>query len=95
MLPKKLGALFLGNALFVWRDAPDESGLAPTALLIGLGNDRRFVVGFGVVIVDRGGSLGAEVAVPGVEIQGAHTVGAVRAGELHTALDALDSVGFH
>jgi hypothetical protein len=53
------------------------------------------VVRFGGVIVDRGCGLGAEVAGSCVEIEGADAVGAVRAGKLHAALDALDSIGFH
>ena len=53
------------------------------------------MVGFAGVIIDRGGGLGAEVAGLGVEIQSADAVGTVRARELHAALDALDSVGFH
>src|ERR1017187_11024320 len=47
------------------------------------------------MIVDCGGGLSAQVAESGVEIQGADAVGTVRTGELHAALDALDSVGFH
>ena len=53
------------------------------------------MVSFCGVSIDRGCGLGAEVARLGVEIQRADTVGTVRAGELHAALDALDSIGFH
>ena len=53
------------------------------------------MVRFGGMIVDCGGGLSAQVAESGVEIQGADAVGTVRTGELHAALDALDSVGFH
>jgi len=53
------------------------------------------VVRFGSVIIDHGCSLGAEVARLGVEVQRADAVRTLRAGELHAALDALDSVGFH
>jgi glycyl-tRNA synthetase alpha subunit len=52
----------------------------------------RFVVDTCSVPVDGGGSLGAEVAVAGVEIEGAHVVGAMGAGELHASLDAGDGV---
>jgi hypothetical protein len=52
-------------------------------------------VRFGGVIVDRGCGLGTEVASLFVEIKSAHAVGTVRAVELHAALDALDSIGFH
>ena len=45
--------------------------------------------------VDGGCGLGAEVAGFGVEIYGADAVGTLSAVELHAALDALDSVGFH
>ena len=53
------------------------------------------MVRFAGVIVDRGGGLRAEIAGSGVEVQRADTVGTVGAGELHSALNALDSVGFH
>lgn len=53
------------------------------------------MVGLAGVIVDGGCGLGAEVAEFRVEIDGADAVGTLRAGELHAALDALDSVGFH
>jgi hypothetical protein len=73
-----------------------RSVLAPGALLaIGGGNYHGDVVRFGGVIIDRGCGLGAEVAGPRVEIERADAVGTLRAGELHAALDALDSVGFH
>ena len=49
----------------------------------------------GGVIVDRGCGLGAQVAGSGVEVERADAVGTMRAGELHAAFDALDSVGFH
>lgn len=71
-------------------------GLAPAALLtIRGGNYQGFVVRFRGVSIDCGCGLGAEVAGLGVEVQRADTVGTVRAGELHAALDALDSIGFH
>jgi hypothetical protein len=53
------------------------------------------VVSFAGVIVHRGCSLGAEVSGFGIEVEGADAVSAMRAGELHAALDALDPVGFH
>jgi len=52
-------------------------------------------MGLGGVIVDCGCGLGAEIADLRIEIEGAHAVGAVRAGELHSVLNALDAVGFH
>ena len=70
--------------------------LAPAALhSVGGRNYHRFVVRLAGVIVDRSGGLGAEISGFGVEVQRADTVGTVGAGELHSALDALDSVGFH
>ena len=53
------------------------------------------MVGLGCVIVDGSCGLGAQVALLGVEIERAYTVGTVRAVKLHAALDALESVGFH
>ena len=50
------------------------------------------MVDAGGVAVDGGGGLGAEVAVAGVEVEGADVVGAVGAGELHASLDAGDGV---
>ena len=71
-------------------------GLAPGALLtIGRGNYRGCRVRFAGVIVDRGCGLGAEVAALGVEVQRADAVCTLRASELHAALNALDSIGFH
>jgi hypothetical protein len=40
------------------------------------------------VAIDSRGSLGAEVAVVEVEVEGADVVGAAGAGELHASLDA-------
>ena len=65
-----------------------------------LGVQRRehygLVVDAGGVAIDGGGGLGAEVAVAGVEVEGADVVGAVGAGELHASLDACDGVvSFH
>ena len=50
------------------------------------------MVDAGGVAVDGGGGLGAEVAVAGVEVEGADVVGAVGAGELHASLDPRDGV---
>ena len=52
----------------------------------------RFVVDARGVPVDGGGSLGAKVAVTGVEIERAHVVGAMGAGELHASLNAGNGV---
>ena len=66
---------------------------APDALLnVERGENDGFVVGGGGVAVDGGGSLGAEVAVMGVEVKGADVVGALGAGELQASLDAGDGV---
>ncbi len=70
--------------------------LAPGALLtIGGRNYQGRVVRLGGVSIDQGCGLGAEVAGFRVELQCADAMGTLRAGELHAALDALDSVGFH
>jgi hypothetical protein len=45
--------------------------------------------------VDGGSGLGTEVASLNVEVEGGDVVFTMGAGELHAALDALDSVGFH
>ena len=72
------------------------ASLAPAALLtIGRGNYRGCRVRFCCVVIDRGRGLGAEIAALGVEVQRADAVCTLRAGELHAALDALNSVGFH
>jgi len=69
-----------------------ESG-APDALLgVERGEHDGFVVDAGGVAVDGGRGLGAEVAVAGVEVEGADVVCAVGAGELHASLDAGDGV---
>jgi hypothetical protein len=52
-------------------------------------------VGFAGVVVDRRCGLGSKVSNSGIKIERADTVLAVRASELHAALDALDSIGFH
>ena len=70
---------------------------APDVLL---GIERRehdgLVMDAGGMLVDGRGSLGAEVAVAGVEVECADVVSAVGAGELHAALDASDGVeAFH
>ena len=46
-------------------------------------------------MVDCGCGLSTQIADFRIEIECAHAVGTVRAGELHTVLDALDAVGFH
>ena len=69
-----------------------ESG-APDGLLGVKGREHDgLVVDFGGVLVDGGGGLGAEVAVAGIEVEGADVVGAMGAGKLHAALDASDGV---
>jgi hypothetical protein len=74
----------------------EEGNLAPDALeSVGGRNYHWLVMRFGGVIVNGGGGLGAKVSGFGIEVECADTVGAMRAGELHAALDALDSVGFH
>ena len=70
--------------------------LAPGALLtIGRGDYHGRRVRFAGVIINRGRGLRAEVAALGVEVQCADAVCTLGAGELHSALDALDLIGFH
>lgn len=66
---------------------------APDALLgIERGEHDGLVVDFGGVAIDGGGSLSAEVAGLGIEVEGGDVVGAVRASEPHATLDARDGV---
>ena len=66
---------------------------APDALLgVEGGEHYGFVVDAGGVAVDGGGGLGAEVAVAGVEVEGADVVSAVGAGELHASFNARHAV---
>jgi hypothetical protein len=86
-----------GNlALHVFRLYGGKIGLAPTALLgFGGGYDHGFVVGLGGMVIDGGSGLGAEVASPDVKIESRNAVLTPVAGELHSALDAMNLVGFH
>jgi len=52
-------------------------------------------VGFTGVVVDRCCGLRAKVSNFGIKVERADTVLAMRASELHAALDPLDSIGFH
>ena len=52
-------------------------------------------MGFGGVLVESGGGLGAEVAVLDIEVKGADAVRAADAGELHASLDPLRGVVPH
>ena len=69
--------------------------LAPAAQLGIVVGSRGCGMCFGCVIVDRGGSLRAQVSGSGVELERGDGEGAMRAEELHAAFNALDSVGFH
>ena len=54
------------------------------------------MVNLGGVLVDRSGGLRAKVAIAGIEVECAYVVGAVRAGKLHAALNARDTIeAFH
>ncbi len=63
-------------------------------MLLGIerGEHYRLVMNLGGVVVNGGGGLGAEVAVAEIEVKSADMMGAVIAGELHTALDACDGI---
>ena len=74
-----------------------RSSGAPDALLdVGGGDDSGLVVDLNGVLIEGGGGLGPEVAVLGVEVEGANAVRAVNARKLHTAcLDTLGGVVSH
>jgi hypothetical protein len=70
--------------------------LAPAALLaIGRRDYHRRLVRRSGVGIDCGGGLGAEISNFGVKLQSCDAMGALLARELHAALNALDSIGFH
>jgi hypothetical protein len=71
-----------------------ESRLRSPDALLGIkgGEHHRFVVDFGGVAIDRGGRLGTQITVSNVEVESAHVMRTVGAGELHAALDARDGV---
>ncbi len=73
-------------------DCGDGSATPEALLGVERGEHHGFVVDFGGVLVDGGSGLGAEVAVTGIEVEGADVVRAVGAGELHASLDAGDGV---
>ncbi len=50
------------------------------------------MVNFGRVAIDCGGSLSAQIAVAGIEIECADMMGTMCAFKLHAALDALNGV---
>jgi hypothetical protein len=54
--------------------------------------EERLMMNFGGMAIDGGGGLGSEVAVAGIEIEGADVLRTMRTFELHPALDALDGV---
>jgi len=56
---------------------------------------RGLVVHLGSVPIDSGSSLGAEVPVPGVEIECTDTVFAVGTLELHSPFDPIGGVVSH
>ena len=69
---------------------------APDALLrVEAGIHQRLVVGFGGVLVESGGGLGAEVAVASVEVERADAVLAAHTGEAHAALHSFRRVVSH
>jgi hypothetical protein len=56
------------------------------------GEHHGLVMDGGGVLVNGGGGLGAEVAVAGIEVEGADVVGTMGAGKLHATFDASDGV---
>ena len=70
--------------------------LAPAALLaVGRRDHHGRLVRRGGVRIDCGSGLGAEIPNFGVKLQSCDAMGALLARELHAALNALDSIGFH
>ena len=68
------------------RDFAEKFSGAPDALSrVEAGIHQRLVVGFGGVLVESGGGLGAEVAVASVEVERADAVFATDTGEAHAA----------
>ena len=63
-------------------------------MLLGVerGEHHGLVMNGGGMLVNGGGGLGAEVAVAGIEVEGADVVGTMGAGELHATFDASDRV---
>ena len=75
---------------------PGRSLSAPDALLhVEGGNHHRLVVYLGRVMIQRSRSLGAEVAVAGVELRGGDTVFAADAGKLHAPCNPFNGVVSH
>jgi len=56
---------------------------------------RRLVVNLGSVTIDSGSRLGAEVAVPGVEIECTDAIFAAGTLELHSPFDPVGGVVSH
>jgi hypothetical protein len=84
------------TALRKSRDLTGKFSGAPDALLrVEAGIHQRLVVGFGGVLVESGGRLGTEVAVPSVEVEGADAVLAADTGEAHAALHSFSRVVSH
>ena len=78
------------------RDINEKFSGAPDALLrVEAGIHQRLVVGFGGVLVESGGGLGAEVAVASVEVERADAVLAADTGEAHAALHSFSRVVSH
>ena len=71
------------------------SGTPDALLRVEAGIHHRLVVGFGGVLVESGGSLGAEVAVASVEVERAHAVVAAHTGEAHAALHSFGRIVSH
>ena len=72
-----------------------SSGAPDTLLAVVDRDDRGLVVDLRSVLIEGNGGLGAEVAVPEVEVEGANAVRAEDAGELYAPLDPLRGVVSH
>jgi hypothetical protein len=68
------------------------SGSPDELLDVGVGDNHGLVVNLGGMLIEGVGGLGAEVAVPEVEVKCTDAVRATDAGELRTAFDPLGCV---
>src|SRR5262249_14597501 len=72
-----------------------SSGASDALPDVGGRDDRGLVMDLGRVPIEGGGGLSADVAIPGIEVDGADAVRAADAGELYAFLDPLGSVVSH
>jgi hypothetical protein len=71
------------------------SGVPDALLDLSGRDDRGLVVDLGGVLIEGGGGLSAQVAIPEIEVEGADAVRAADAGELQASHDSLGRVISH